>query len=158
MGVEILRLRRRAMFFQIGRRGYGQHPEIVGEPQRRHVALDPLADLDAGVEATGDEVLNGVVDDDLEADRRIFRHEGLQQRRQPPRRRRSRDHEPQRADRLVAEQVDALQRIVDALDDRLDLGKQPFAGLGEGHAAGRTVEQPHPEPVFQRADGLAHGG
>jgi hypothetical protein len=107
--------------------------------------------------AAGDQIVDGVVDDDLEPDRRIFRHEGLQQRRQPPRGRWPRHQEAQRADRIVAEQIDALERVIDALDDRLDLGKQPFAGLGERHAAGGAVEQPHAEAVFERANGLAHG-
>jgi hypothetical protein len=53
ISVQILRLRRRAMLFQISRRGHGQHAEIVGQPQCGHVALDPLADLDARVEAAG---------------------------------------------------------------------------------------------------------
>ena len=40
---QILRLGWRTMFFSIGRRGQGQHPEIVGVPQRGHV--DPLTNL-----------------------------------------------------------------------------------------------------------------
>jgi len=59
--------------------------------------------LDAGVEPAREEVAVSVIDDDIDADGGIFCEEGLQQRRKPP-----------RADRLVAEQIDALERMIEA--------------------------------------------
>ena len=97
--------------------------------------------MDAGVETAADEVANGVVDRDFKTDRGIFREERLDQRRQPPRCGRSRNRQAKCADRLVAKQVDAFQRVIDAHDDRLDLAEQPLAGFRQGHAPKEALAQ-----------------
>ena len=46
--------------------------------------------------------------------------------------------------------------MIDAFDDRLYFGEKPIAGFRQRDAARSAIEQPDPEPLFERPDGLTH--
>ena len=65
--------------------------------------------------------------------------------------------ETQHAGRRVAERGKRFNGVVEFIERRMDLPQQLIAGLGQGNAPRRAVEEAHAEPLLERADRLAHG-
>ncbi|MDT4880769.1 hypothetical protein D3C81_1644650 [compost metagenome] len=57
----------------------------------------------------------------------------------------------------VSEKIEIFQGVVDIAEGRLDARIEPLAGFGQGHAAGGAIEQPHPQPLLKRSQGVAQG-
>jgi len=66
MAVQIGGRLRHASTRQVVRRSYGDHLHVRGQAHGEHVLLQPSADANTGVKATGDDVAQGVVDHDVE--------------------------------------------------------------------------------------------
>jgi hypothetical protein len=63
--------------------------------------------------------------------------------------------EPQPAKRSGPLLVQVLQRVGDLVHRWPQALKQALAGVGQRHAARRTVQQPHAEPFLKQPHGVA---
>jgi hypothetical protein len=133
--------------------------EVLGDAHGHHVLLDELADLDAGVEAGGDEVDAAVVGGDVENDLRVVAREPRELRDERDHRGTARQEQAHAAGRPVAEARHLLDRLVDVVECRLPPGEELLSCVGRSHAARGTRQQPDPHALFQapmawlRADG-----
>src|SRR5947208_199691 len=73
---QILRRLGLSVLFEIGWRRDGGHLDFRSDPHCNHVAGNALPHSDAGVEALADNVAQGVVDDEVYLDVRVFAEEG----------------------------------------------------------------------------------
>ena len=145
---------RRAVLFEIGRRGNHHHPALpeFARDQLR-IAKRPGADRDVG--ALLEQVDHLVGENDVDGDLRMLSQERRQHR-----------HQIMLAERHVAvdAQPAARRRPRRGLTlGRVDLAKDADAALVEGRTLRRelqlargAVEEPGTEPVLQPADQLAH--
>jgi len=139
-------------------RGDRYEPAIVEDADDFHVALDPVPGSDAGIEAIAYDVTVGVVDRQFELDVRVVGEERSDQGPKPSHGEHTGYGQSQCPDGLVAKRVDALDGVIDAFENRLNLRQQPLAGLRERHAARGAIEQPDTQLLFEALDRLADGG
>ena len=66
MAAQIGRRARLAALREIVGRCHGKQLDVRGETNRNHVFFESLADANAGVEPSGDDVAQAIVDDDVE--------------------------------------------------------------------------------------------
>ena len=131
--------------------------EVLGHAHGHHVLLDELADLDAGVEAGGDEVDTAVVGGDVENDVGVVAREPRELRDERDHRGASRQQQAHAARRPVAEAGHLVDRLVDVVERRLQPGEELLSRLGRRHAARGARQQADPHPLFQAPDGVAQG-
>jgi hypothetical protein len=72
MGMQFPRNGRFRVTRQTIRRGDGKHPAVIHDAKDGHVALDPLAETNPGIETGADNIAVRVVDRDFNANSRIF--------------------------------------------------------------------------------------
>ena len=140
---------------QVLRRGDDGGALIRRDAHRDHVALDELAELEARVEALGDDVDAVVADADVHRDLGMRARERAELRRQHERGGHGRGHEADAAGRPVAQAGELVERFADVPEGGLQAREQGVAGLGRGDAARRPRQQPHAEPFLEPADRLA---
>ncbi len=89
--------------------------------------LDCVTSTNSGIEPAADNVAVPVVDGDFKANVRVFRKKRQDDRRERVREQylqgRSFDSQAQRPDRLVAERIDVLKGVIDAVEDGLYFSK-----------------------------------
>lgn len=120
-----------------------------------HVLFKPLIITDTGVAAGGNDVDKIFVGEDFQADIRI----GCQKRRNDVRQNQpggtDGNVELQRAGHLVPVATYLVERRADFGKGGIHPAKQFRAGFGWQNAAGRAVQQAHPEFVFKTLDRIA---
>ena len=131
--------------------------QVLGHAHGHHVLLDELADLDAGVEAAGDEVDAAVVGGHVENDFRVVVREPRELWDERDHRGASGQQQPHASRRPVAEARHLVDRLVDVVERRLQPGEELLTRVGPCHAAGGAREQPHPHALLQAPDGVAQG-
>jgi len=110
---------------------------------------------DARIEARRDHVDEGVVGLDLEDDAGMRGEEGDRDPRQDVARHHGRRADPQGPARAVAKPVHRVDRLRDLADQWPEPVEEVAAGLRGRQAAGGAVEEAHPEPGLEPAQGLA---
>ena len=75
MAQEVLGLLGRAVAVEVAGRADHDEPERIGQADLHHVALDGLAEADAGVVAFRDDIDEAILDDYLHLDSRMTRSE-----------------------------------------------------------------------------------
>jgi hypothetical protein len=154
VAAEVARAARLLAAVEIG--GGADDGEALRRPDgdRHHVALDTLAQADAGIEAGGHDVDQTVVGDDLQLHLRVGSEETGHDGRQQQLGGRPRHVEPERAGRGVAEGVHVLDGVGDVEQRWPQAGEQPLAGFGGRDAAGGAVEKANAKPFLDAADGV----
>ncbi|MNE50406.1 hypothetical protein D3C80_1449780 [compost metagenome] len=154
-GVQVLWLLRDGIAPEELRRADHHRAHVGADGQRDHVRLQALAETHSSIEAGGHHIHQGVVGDDLDAHVRTGFEKPAYQRQQHQLGGGTAGIDTQVARRLVAEAVEVFQGIVDIAECRLEPRIQALARLGQGHATGSAIEQPHAQPLLQTAQGMA---
>ena len=155
MAREIADRLRRALRFDIARRGDHDRLERRGEADRDHVLRDHAAETHAGVETAGDNIGQGVVAGDLDDKIGIAPGEFRQHRRDRDRQGDARRVEPQQPGHLPARRAQPFDRLLDFVQRRTDRRDEARARLGQRDAARGARKQRRAEPVLDRFDGMA---
>ena len=123
-----------------------------------HVALEELAEVDAGVEARGDQVTAAVVvGGDVEHDLGMVARELGELRTHRHGDREGRGNQADDAGRLLTESADLGERTVDVFQRGPQPREEPLPGIGRRHGACRTREQADTETLLEPADRMADG-
>jgi EmrB/QacA subfamily drug resistance transporter len=152
---EVARVLRPAMAREVGGRPDHHRAHLATKPYGDHVALEQLAEPDAGVEAFADQVGEVVLDAQIQRDARIGGEEVHQHRLQQRARDDLRHGQAQRARRGAAALAQLLERRVDRAERWLDAREQLAAGVSEADPPGRALEEAHAQPLLELAHRLA---
>ncbi|GJE71603.1 hypothetical protein CHKEEEPN_3150 [Methylorubrum podarium] len=149
---EVVGRLRRAVGGEVGRRGH-QQGAVAGDPagDEGTVPWRPGRDPDRHVEAVRHDIDEAVAEPEVEADLRVLRQEGRQQRRDPDPAEGDgqRDpHEPLGRRREVARLAVGIGQLV---EQRLHPPAIERPGLGQRHPPGGARQEPHAEPPLQPA-------
>jgi len=112
--------------------------------------------VDAGVEARRDQVDARFRGGDVENDVGVRVGELPQLRREHRLRGDGRGDEPHPPRRPVAQPGEHVEGTPDVFEGGPEPRNELLSRFGRGHAARRARQQPHPEPVLQPADRVAH--
>ena len=126
----------------------------VQEPVRLQAGPRPEAGADADVHLLAREVDQPVPDLEPDRDARVRRPERAQPRHEPVR---GEDVERAHGQRAVRVAANGLERRPDRAQGLAHHGRQPRAGLGQGHPPGRAQEERRPEALLEQPHLVAHG-
>jgi hypothetical protein len=144
------RLRSRVPREVVGR-GDDEEACLAHDLHGDHVALDLLAEADAGVEPFAHDVARHADHRDVELDAGMGMHEACEHRRDHQICDRRLHGEPQQAGRLVRVAGGLRGRCRELAERRAHAREQPRACLGQRDAAGGAVEQARAEALLERA-------
>src|SRR5437879_3753683 len=114
-----------------------------------------MAGPDAGIEAVAHDIDKRAVGDDFQSDGRVSREKFGEDRLYYLLRRGARHREAQVPSRLVTEDVDRIDRRLEALECRSQLRQEALAHLRRSDAARGPVEQADAELFLERPNGFA---
>ncbi|MNL26457.1 hypothetical protein D3C87_1479850 [compost metagenome] len=155
MAHQILRVPRSSVRRQVGGRGHGDQTPVRPDADGDHVLFDAFAEADAGVVALLDDIAEGVVQQQLDADVGIGGQHRLQF---------GPDHrvqgvigqgQPDGAGRLVAKRRQGGDLGLDLGHARGDGLQQPLARDGGGDVARRPGQKTDAHAGLQLLDGMA---
>jgi hypothetical protein len=154
---EVARVPRRPTPREVRRRADDGHADVAGHGDRDHVAVDHLAELDAGVEASGDDVHDRVAHHEVEPHVRVAGEEVGEREPAEHRVHRGPDEQAYGAAWGVAQLPERGDGGAHLLERRAHRGVEPLARLGEVDAPRRALHEGHAELPLQLAERLAHG-
>jgi hypothetical protein len=144
------------MRFEIARRADDRGALVGGNSHGDHVALDELAEVDAGIEMAGDEVeAHLVVRGDVEDDVGIGTREWAELRCQHHRRRQRRDDESHAPRRPIAKRRDLSERVSDVGQRRVKASDELVARISRCDAPGCPRQQPNANLLLKSFDRMA---
>jgi hypothetical protein len=135
-----------------------EHAVVRREPLGDQAGIAQVGDPDRQIEAVGDDVDEGVAQDQFDVHRRVGVEEGLEMRRDVHAPERGRRRDAQGAARLAGAAGDPGLGLLDRAEDRDDPLIEALAGLGQRELAGGALEQADAEPILQAADALGDDG
>jgi len=134
---------------EVGRRRHDRRPEVGRDPDRDHVALDELTDLDPGVEPRGDDVDRAVVGGDVEDDVRVLAGETGESREEHHRRSDPRHDQAQPPGRPFPQAAHAVERRLDVAQCGTDLREELVSRFGGRDASRRPGQQADAEALLE---------
>ncbi|MNT28825.1 hypothetical protein D3C72_1645360 [compost metagenome] len=140
---------------QIGGRRHDRHAQAGADRHGHHVFRHRLQQAHARIETRRDDIDKAVVFADIQPDVRVGRQEARGKGHQQHVGRRARRIDAQGAGCRPAEVVHLFERVAQVVQHRQQAFGQALAGVRQRHAARGPVEQVHPQPFFQVADGVA---
>jgi hypothetical protein len=144
------------MRFEVRRRPDDRGALVGRDAHRDHVALDELAEVDAGIEVSGDEIeARFVRRRDVEDDVGIGARKRAKLRGEHHRRRQWRDDQTHAAGRPFAQAGDVLERTANVRQRGIKASDELFARVGWRNAARGPRQQPNPDLLFESIDGMA---
>ena len=146
---------RPAMPREVRRRAGHHRAQRSAQRQRDHVACQPLAEADAGIDAIGDQVGERIVGDQVERDVGIGAQEVRQHRREQLVEQAVRRGDAQGTGRVVAVLAQRFHRAVDLGQRGADAFEELPARLGQAHLARAPLQQARAHALFQLAHRLA---
>src|SRR5262245_17281663 len=151
---QFVRRSRSSATFEVARRSY--YGQLLHRPQGYgdHVALQRVAQADAGIESAGDDIAEIVVDRDIERDLRVALAERGEARLNQNSVRDVRGVDAQQAMWALGEISHLLYRIANLSQCGRERADQLRPGLGERDTAGRAVEQAYVQLRFELLDRL----
>src|ERR1700731_3330420 len=149
-----MRRSRRSATFEVARRSH--YRQLLHRPQGYgdHVTLQRVAQADAGIESTGDDIAEIVVDRDIERDLRVALAERGEVRLHQSSVRDVPGVDAQQAMWALGEISRLLYRITNLSQCGRERAEQLRPGLGERNTAGRAVEQAYVHLRFELLDGF----
>jgi hypothetical protein len=154
MPQQVFGLGGRTTLFQVPGRSNHDVAQRWTKRHRDHVERNILDTANAGIEPTVDDVDDRGVAEELQLDVRVGTQEPLDQRSQDELNRRGGCVDADRTRRLPSKIVDILEGDGNFGQGRLEAAEKLCSGLGDGHAACRSVQQPHAQALLQIAHHL----
>ena len=151
---EIVRRARRRPERKVARRADHDDLHRRRHPHGDHVGRYPVVRADAGVELPRHDVDGRLAHRELQVHVRIRRQETPPDR-HDDRRRQVAGIDPQPPHRPLALLVQVLERAGDLIDGGAQSLEQALAGVGHRYAAGRAVEEAHPQTLLELPHGMA---
>ena len=127
------------------------------ERHRDHVGRDEVRSTDAQIEAGGDDVDQPALGYQIDMDFAMPAQERQNQRRHDLARACGESIDAQGSGWRGLLRADRVHRTVNVLQGRADLFEESAAGIGQGDAARRSVEQANAEVRLQLGHGIAQG-
>jgi hypothetical protein len=152
---QVVRLSRPAGPREIGRRARHQHPLVRADADRDHVALEALAEPDAGVEALLDDVDELLLHRDLDLDVGMVGHQPGELRIKDVARRVAVRADPDRPGGTGAQRGQTFEACLDLVQRRPQGGGELLAGVRRRDAAGGAGQQAQVEPLLEPLDRVA---
>ncbi len=155
---EIARHPRARSIMEIGRRADNERAYRRDDGDCHHIGRNHLRETHPGIEAFADDIYQRVVGDNVDFDIRIAPAIFEDKRHQKHACRTGRHVEAQRARYRTRRHAGIFDRPVDRRQCRRHLRHETLAGIRQGDAARRPVENPHGHALFQRGDRMAERG
>src|SRR3989442_13389665 len=146
---QVTRAYRLLVRLEVAGRTHDGRPVVLGYAERDHVPFDEFPEMNAGVEARGDEVYAALIGRHIEHDVRVSARKLPQLRCEHGGRGNGRHDQAHAARRPVTQPGNQVHSSPNVAERRAQTRDKLLSGMCRGHAARRSREQAYAKPLFQ---------